>query len=124
MEVCSVLRAESRANFHFKIWGKTRNINRGAFFKNLKRVTFISVDSDPLEKLAHRINCILEKDLKRQQPSKKKRNEDGTAEKSPSKVPTTSLKSFGKELDLDTVSIDDALRRVVLCYFFDNICSG
>jgi hypothetical protein len=80
------------------------------FQRKFKRFSLVSVDSDPLEKLAHRISCILEKDLKRQQPSKKKRNEDGTAEKSPSKVPTTSLKSFGKELDLDTVSIDDALR--------------
>jgi len=96
--------------------GENQEYQQRYFFTYFQRINFL-VDSDPLEKLAHRICCILEKDLKRQQPSKKKRNEDGTAEKIPSKIPITSLKSFGKDLDLDTVSIDDALRRVIFFVF-------
>ena len=28
-DVCAILRGGQKSNFHLKLWGKTRNINRG-----------------------------------------------------------------------------------------------
>ena len=67
------------------------------------------VESDPVEKLASRIACILEKDLKRLNSSKKKKTENGEAEPVPSSVPETFFKSNDENIDPST-SIADALR--------------
>lgn len=66
------------------------------------------VDSDPVEKLAARISCILEKDLKKLQNIKKQKVEDGQAATMPNAVPATTFESNGETVDPST-SIADAL---------------
>ena len=61
------------------------------------KVNFIIVESDPVEKLASRIACILEKDLKRLNSSKKKKTENGEAQPVPSEVPETVFKSNNQQ---------------------------
>ena len=68
-----------------------------------------TADSDLVEKLHHRITCVLAQELKRKQPSKKHKNENGEA--SPPKVetpPQPALMSGGMPVD-SGISIEDAL---------------
>ena len=75
----------------------------------MKYYNYILVESDPVEKLAMRISCILEKDLKRLKSSKKKKTEDGKAESVPTEVPSTTLIANGEKIDPST-TIADALQ--------------
>ena len=47
-DVCAILRGGQKSNFHLKLWGKTRNINRGNHRESLK----------PLSDLIHVIFCF------------------------------------------------------------------
>ena len=132
-KICSILRGDQKSNFNLKLWGKTRNINRGKrqscdcfwgelrlFYRDIGQFhsnpifdisKTLIVDSDPVEKLCQRICLILEKDLKRQKSSKKLKTENGEAVPAPvvPDVPVPILMSNGEPIDAST-SIEDALR--------------
>ena len=73
---------------------------------------WILADSDLVEKLCHRITCVLQNELKKQQPSKKLKKANGEPAPSPPKSnepPTPLLLSAGVPVDV-AISIEDALK--------------